>query len=82
MILVKNVFIQWFWDLILVREFRQLEFSELILSYVCWKPSRWTITAVYLTDIMFVYVIELVKKIHLIIFIIFRGDSPVSVILA
>ena len=32
--------------------------------------------------IMFVYVIKLVKKIHLNIFIIFRGGGPVSVILA
>ena len=31
---------------------------------------------------MFVYGIKLDKKIHLIIFIIFRGDSSVSVILA
>ena len=80
MILVKILFIQWFWGLILGRKFSGDRIVTTVLSYIPWKSSRGTITMAYPIVIMFVYVIKLDKKIRLIFKTIFRDRSCVALI--
>ena len=72
MILVKNLFIQWFWGLILGRKFSGDRILQTAVPYILRISSPETITMHFLIVNMFVYSIKLGKK---------KSDSHLSFIL-